>query len=97
MEGGQGHPRASFPSAYQRIVPLNSLPKTRIKSSSNNATRYNESKVLEITLQQCQALGKSFIDTVVKVMRMQLWLIQHAIVAVIIMLIRALMTITRTK
>ena len=29
--------------------------------------RYSRSKVLMLTLQQCHALGKSFIDTVVKV------------------------------
>ncbi len=72
MEVAQGHQRASFPSAYQRMVPLNSLPKTRnpYEIIFTNVIRYNESKVLEITLQQCQALGKSFIDTVVKVMWM---------------------------
>ena len=29
--------------------------------------RYNKSKVLELTLQQCHVLGKAFLDTVVKV------------------------------
>ena len=29
--------------------------------------RYSRSKVLMLTLQQCHSLGKSFVDTVVKV------------------------------
>ena len=33
----------------------------------SNDIRYSKSKVLELSVQQCQALGKGFLDTVVKV------------------------------